>query len=267
MYENVIAIKGTSNLREIGGYPAYNGRRIRRGKLYRAEALVLAGSPTKASIWAEENVEAYRALNLKTVVDLRGANEAALLPSAWAHATNATLIEAPMDEGGEGDATEIIKRLRAGTLRAFSIEDLAAFYGKLVRRQAGTIGRIFKELAAPDRLPALVHCAAGKDRTGLVVALLLESLGTPRETVVADYAMTGALRPNRVQHYMDILVPEGIDPDAVSPLFESPADAMKLTLGAIDSEFGTVYGFLTEAAGVPPEVLATLRANLLEPEE
>jgi protein-tyrosine phosphatase len=266
MLDNVITIKGLQNLRDIGGYPARHGGLVRRGKIYRAEALVFPGTVTKASIWAAENIEAYKALALKTVVDLRALHEASLLPSAWAHATDATLLQLPLDAGGEGDATEIMNRLRAGTMRSFGVDDLARFYADILRRQARMFGRVFEELAAPDRFPALVHCAAGKDRTGILVALLLESLGTPRELVVADYAMTGVLRPNRVREYADVLSPVGIEPDAVRALFESPADAMNATLEGIDSDYGDVRHFLIKAAGVSPAVLEALQANLIGPE-
>ena len=100
----------------------------------------------------------------------------------------------------------------------------------------------------------------------MLVALLLEALGTPRELVVADYAMTSILRPNRVREYLDLLIPVGIDPDAVEPLFKSPAEAMRATLDGIDEEYGDVETFLLEAAAVSTQTLAALRANLIEAE-
>ncbi len=228
--------------------------------------LVFSGTVTKASVWAAENSEAYKALALKTVVDLRASQEGSAQPSAWPHATGAVLLEMPLDGGGEGDATEIVKRLRAGTLRSFGVADLASFYGNVVRRQARMFGRVLEELSIPDRLPALVHCAAGKDRTGLLIALLLETLGTPRDQVIGDYAMTGVLRPNRVQEYLEVLMPVGVDPEAVRALFDSPAEAMLATLDGIDAEYGNVDQFLVEAAGVSSGVLEGLRAHLLEPD-
>ncbi len=266
MLDNVIAIKGTSNLRDIGGYPTRHGRAVQRRKVYRAEALVFPGAGTRASVWSAENFEAYRALSLKTIVDLRAAQEASAMPSAWPHASGGSLLHMPVDGGGEGDATEILKRLRSGELRSFGVDDLTRFYASVLRRQAQMFGRILEELATPNRLPALVHCAAGKDRTGLLVALLLEALGTPRELVVADYAMTSILRPNRVREYLDLLIPVGIDPDAVEPLFESPAEAMRATLDGLDEEYGDVETFLLEAAAVSTQTLAALRANLIEAE-
>lgn len=99
MHENVIAIEGTSNLRDIGGYPTRGGGRVRRGMVFRSEALVFSGALTKASIYREDNAHAYKQISVRTIVDLRGAEESKASPSAWAHATGAELIAFPMDAG------------------------------------------------------------------------------------------------------------------------------------------------------------------------
>jgi protein-tyrosine phosphatase len=264
MLDKVIAIDGTSNLRDAGGYPAARNGRVRRRVLFRAEALVFPGPPTTASIFARENLEAYRALSLKTVIDLRGLSEANARPSAWAQASGAVLLQRPLDGGGEGDATEIMQRLRAGVLRVFTIDDLAEFYGVMLRRQAPMFGQALEALAAPDRLPALVHCAAGKDRTGVLIALVHEILGVSRDDIAEDYAMTEILRPNRVQAYLHLLEPVGIEPDAVRSLFEAPAEAIRLTLQKLDSDFGSVQDYLAKAAGVTTATTERLRERLIE---
>lgn len=265
MNDNVVPIKGMTNLRDIGGYRTKSGRRIRKGLLLRSEVLVRPGFPTKMPIWNQDSADAYAALGLKTIIDLRATQETEEQPSAWSLATGARLIHLPVGEGGEGDATDIMKRLFAGELRSFSVDDLTRFYAKTVHREARNFGRVLEELSRQDALPALVHCAAGKDRTGLLIALVLEALDVPRETVVADYAMTERLRPNRVAHYSDILGPRNIAPDAVSALFGTPPRAMSDLLGGIDAEFGGVEVFLRVAAGVSPEALRALNDALIEP--
>lgn len=265
MRENVIAIAGVGNLRDVGGAPTAGGRMVRRGKLFRAEALIFPNPLTRYAIYAPENEADYRALGLRTVIDLRAEAEVSALPSAWPLATGAELLHQPLDGGAEGDATQVMRRLREGTLRDFSVEDLGRLYSAVVRLQARTFGRLIEFLAGPNRLPALVHCAAGKDRTGIFIALVLEGLGAPRDFVIADYALTGALRPNRVMQYLDILGPAGVDPEAVRPLFELPAEAMQTMLDGIDDEFGDVGRFLTVAGGVAPEALEALRNEMTAP--
>jgi protein-tyrosine phosphatase len=118
-------------------------------------------------------------------------------------------------------------------------------------------------LARADRLPVLVHCAAGKDRTGLLVALLLEALGVPRDIVIAEYALTGVLRPNRVAAYARVFADSGVDLANIAILFDTPADAMAGTLGGLDAEFGSVTAYLRHQCGLTPRELEALRANLL----
>jgi len=205
-------------------------------------------------------------LGLKTVVDLRATQETVEQPSAWVLATGARSIHLPLGEGGEGDATGLMRRPFAGELRSFGVDDLTLFYAGTVRREARNIGRALEELSHPDSLPALVHRAAGKDRTGLLIAIVLEALDVPREIVVADYAMTERLRPNRVVHYSDILSRHSIEPEAFSALFGAPPRAMSnLLLDGIDAEFGGVKEFLREAAGLSHEVLRALNGALIEP--
>ena len=264
MRENVITIDGTSNLRDIGGYPTKSGGRLRRGLVYRSEALVFSGALTKASVYREDNAHAYKQIGVRTIFDLRGQQEVDASPSAWPHATGAELIAFPMEAGGEGDATVVMNLLRQGKLHSFSVADLSRFYGAMVRKLAPMFGGALNALAQPGRLPALVHCAAGKDRTGMLVALLMEALDVPRQHVFSDYAFTDVLRPNRVQQYRELLENAGVEPDAVRSLFESPAEAMQATLESLEAEFGGVPAFLTNAAGVLPETLLHLREQLVE---
>jgi protein-tyrosine phosphatase len=97
----------------------------------------------------------------------------------------------------------------------------------------------------------------------LLVALVLNLLGTPRELVTEDYALTGVLRPNRVAAYADLLAPSGLAPDAVRALFETPAEAMTSALGYLDTRYGGIVRFLVESAGLDHAELNRVRGKLL----
>ena len=223
------------------------------------------GSTAKTGQWADANRAAYEALALKTVIDLCAPSEIATGRSVWHEASGARLVHHPIHEGGEGDQTDFVQQMRRGTLRSFRAEDLARYYASTVRARARTFGTILEELAAPGALPALVHCTAGKDRTGILVALLLEVLGTPREMVVSDYALTGIFRPNRVAAYADVLAQSGIEPAAVSALFDTPPATMRSLLEGLDAEFGSVRAFVHDHAGVDVAAMDRLGEELLEP--
>ncbi|MDT7707265.1 MAG: protein-tyrosine phosphatase [Pseudonocardiales bacterium] len=252
----------TANLRDLGGVPTADGRVIGRGRVYRAEALVRPGAPTTCSIWDEADAEAYGALGVRTVLDLRSAAEQERAPSAWPMATGADHVAVPIEEGGEGD-TDYVRQIREGTRTAFGVAEMVGYYGLVLRNRPAEFGAALRVIARADRLPVLVHCAAGKDRTGLLVALLLETLGVPREVVVAEYALTGTLRPNRVAAYASLFGDSGVDLADIAVLFDAPADVMAGALAELDAEFGSAPGYLLQQCGLSREDLDVLRANLL----
>jgi protein-tyrosine phosphatase len=255
-------VGATANLRDLGGIPADPGLVVAPGQVYRAEALVEPGVTPLCTSWEPAHTEAYRALGVRTVVDLRSRGEMERAGSAWPAATGADYVAIPIEEGGEGD-TDYVREIRTGERSAFTASDMAGYYTLTLRRRADEFGSALRMLADTARLPVLVHCAAGKDRTGLLVALLLEVLGVRREHVVADYALTGVLRPGRVQAYAHLF--EGVDVDLaeVALLFDSPAEAMAAALAGLDAEFGSVAGFLVDRCGVARSGIEALRATLL----
>jgi protein-tyrosine phosphatase len=250
------------NLRDLGGVPAEAGRVVARARVFRAEALVRPGSTPLCTSWEASDAEAYRAMGVRTVIDLRSRPESERVASAWPEATGGAYVAIPIEEGGEGD-TDYVREIRSGTRSQFTATDMADHYTLTLRRRAVEFGAALRILVDPARLPVLVHCAAGKDRTGLLVALLLEALGVPRRVVVEEYALTGVLRPRRVHAYAHLFEGSGVDLDAVAPLFDSPAAAMAGALAGLDDEFGSVTGFLAERCGLTADELASLRENLL----
>jgi len=98
-----LRVGATTNLRDLGGVPTADGRVIGRGLVYRAEALVLPGASTTCAIWDAKHADAYQALGIRTVLDLRSAAEQERAPSAWPLATGAEHVAIPVEEGGEGD--------------------------------------------------------------------------------------------------------------------------------------------------------------------
>lgn len=261
--EQRIAIPGTQNLRDIGGYRTGDGRRVRNGLVLRAETLADPGASEVCAIWDAAHGDQYDALGLATVIDLRSDVERGATPSVWARATGAAYYSIPIAEGAEGSDTDIMGQLRSGRLQRFEAADLAEHYVGSLRRRATSYGRAVSVLAGADRLPVLVHCAAGKDRTGLLIALILDALGVDAPTIVGDYTLTGVLRPNRVNSYAEVLSAAGVDPQAVRTLFETPAEAMDRALCHLAECHGDAAQYLIDAGGVAPADLERLRSALL----
>jgi protein-tyrosine phosphatase len=139
-------------------------------------------------------------------------------------------------------------------------------YRQMLEDAAPQIVGALSALAAPDARPAVFHCTAGKDRTGLLSALVLSLLGVPEETVVADYALSGVamarLRAKLVVKYPDgkLLIE---DSDAV---FSADPSNMVALFAHLMERYGTVTAYAS-AIGVPDDVVARLRQAMLEPQD
>lgn len=167
---HALKLEGSANFRDLGGWPAAGGRRLRRGWLYRSDALHRLTPADLARL---------RALGIATVVDLRSSHEVELEGRGPLAAPPARYHHHPFFDGE--------RRGAAATPQG----DLAELYFQMLRFAAKPIARALETLAASET-PSVFHCAAGKDRTGVLAAVLLSSLGVADEDVVEDYARTQA---------------------------------------------------------------------------
>jgi protein-tyrosine phosphatase len=251
------------NLRDLGGTPVRGGGEIAPGKLFRAEALAHPGTASRTqTILTEDDVATYRDLGIKTVVDLRSAREQNQSPSAWIAPSDARLESIPFNDGVEGD-TNFLHQIQEGTLQDFSADDLAAYYVTVLGRRGPEFGAAVEVCATSDHLPVLVHCASGKDRTGLLIALLLELLGVERDHVVAEYALTESVWPDRIRSFDSVFGGYDVDLSRVMPLFLSPPEAMRKALERIDAQYGSVTQYMTDACGVSAATIENLRAAMI----
>lgn len=258
-----VLVPGTSNTRPVGGFRTIDGRTMRKGLLYRAEVLGPAGSGAE-SVWTDEHARAYTGMGLQLVVDLRSDREVLTTPSAWAEGTGARLHPAPIPEGVEGSDTFFMGMLMDGSITSFNDEELGQWYADLVDRRAEVIGSVVRELVAADSFPALIHCQQGKDRTGIVVAILLEVLGVPRDEVVRDYMLTAHFRPGRAEQNIELIERLGLQIDDIRTFWEAPKLTMEIALEHLDSAYGGAVGYLVGAGGVTCDEVDRLRALLLD---
>jgi protein-tyrosine phosphatase len=128
------------------------------------------------------------------------------------------------------------------------------------------IGELYTGLTARDGLPAVFHCHAGKDRTGVVAALLLEALGVGREAVLDDYELTARYRRREHQDMtFERLVEAGMTPEAAAGVLSAPRWAMEQALDDLDRRFGGVEAYLTGPAAMDAADLQILRERLVGP--
>ncbi|BDZ56026.1 hypothetical protein GCM10025870_30990 [Agromyces marinus] len=164
-----IPVPGTYNFRDVGGLPARGGS-VRYGRLFRSDGLHRLG---------EEGRDALRRLEVGVVVDLRDENESRLMPDDIS-GLEIEVLQLPVFEGSGASQGE----------RGISLDEL---YHRILTRHAGVVVQVLREISSAGDRAVVVHCTAGKDRTGIVVALALLAAGVDRESVIADYVVTESL--------------------------------------------------------------------------
>jgi len=241
--ERLIALEGAVNFRDLGGYATEDGLRTRWRVLFRADGL---------SELTETDLEVMRELGIRTVVDLRSGQEVEQSRfNVEAHPV--TFHHYPF-----------IKALPNAEDFARAPGFLGTQYTEMLDEATPQIIGALSALAAPDARPAVFHCTAGKDRTGLLSALVLSLLGVPEETVIADYALSDAamsrLRAKLIKKY-----PDGGSVIADSDVLFSADPANMVALFAhLRNRYGTVAEYAAQV-GVPAGVVERLRESLLEP--
>ncbi|MFE6996219.1 tyrosine-protein phosphatase [Microbacterium sp. NPDC057659] len=231
------SIPGVFGLRDIGGMPAAGGR-TRRGRLFRSGEL---------SGVDDDGARMLRA-GVRRIVDLRSDDEVA---SAATAVPGVDIVRVP---------------LFLGSPASFFFEDLTLgeVYERMLVESAASLVTAVRMIARGD--PTLVHCTAGKDRTGLTIALALSAVGADRGAVVADYALTGELisHERRSAEVVRLRAKYPDSRNAASLVTESPAPVMRETLTGIEERWGGAAGYL-RTHGLTADELAALRRALVEP--
>ncbi|MFJ3218250.1 tyrosine-protein phosphatase [Kitasatospora sp. NPDC086801] len=222
------------------------GRWIRPGALYRS------AQPFPAA--DEATVDQLRAADVRTVVDLRSSAECD--PADWAavEATGVTVVAARVDPAS--DTVAAAMRTMTGAA------DLGAFYLLMAEQAPGAVAVAVEAAARPGGV--LLHCAAGKDRTGLLTALLLDVLGVPAEEIIADYARTTDALPQifagLAERHRTALNDTAARRSVPAPLLAAPAEAMATFLDLVRTRHGGSAAFLA-ACGVTAATLDAFRAK------
>jgi protein-tyrosine phosphatase len=228
-----LRLPGTRNLRDVGGYPAGDGRRTRWRTLLRTDALDVIPTGSR---------EALLDLGVRTVIDLRWPHELTDAPSVFAAGNGVRYRSIPLLDD---DPTPLI--------------GLAATYRYMLDERAPQLADVARALLEPGGLPAVIGCAAGKDRTGVTIALLLSAVGVPTDVIVADYVLTG----------LAFAEPDPDDPHFVdwraSPVaLECPPAYMEAMLAHLAARHGGA-GDLLRQNGLEPADLEVLVERLTEP--
>lgn len=239
--DRLLPLAGTYNLRDTGGYPAATGE-TRWGKLYRSDALHRLTDGSRAQLGA---------LGIRLVVDLRDDSELATSPSRLDD-LDLRVAHTPIYSGAAP----------AAMLADITLEGL---YRSMIADFGQNLADAVRLIAHSGEEGVLVHCTAGKDRTGLVVALALSAAGVDRTAVITDYAETEAnLRGEWVSEMLEKMTASGYASTArlEQIMSASPRELLADILDRIDAEYGSAAGYL-RANGLDDADLELLTAALI----
>lgn len=240
-----IPLEGAYNFRDLGGLVGAGGRPIASGRVFRSDRL---------SRLSENDRQLLEAKGIRRVYDLRSTAELAA--------------------DGIGAFAAAADRHRHVPLVGVSLSatdpaidwtriDLQSRYLEMLVEGAPVIRGVLEWLAeAAERDATVIHCTGGKDRTGVVVAVLERALGVDDADIVDDYAVSERLLAPVVEASRELLTAEGFDPAVILYLCGSPAERMVKMLADMDSRWGGVGGYL-DSIGVSGETVALLRESLL----
>ncbi|MFF3619616.1 tyrosine-protein phosphatase [Streptomyces sp. NPDC002467] len=254
-------LSGVRNFRDVGGLPTSDGRRVRTGRLFRSGHLAHA---------TETDTEFLGSLGLHTVFDFRnGADHALEGPDV--ELPGVRNVNIPLSDPADG--REFWKMVRDGDLEQLrgilgdgkGAARMANSYRSMIKSRTAEHGRVLHALAE-DSVPALMHCAAGKDRAGLSIAVTLLALGVEREAIVADYLESNAphrrYRVRRSDDSAEARSPEVTE--LLAPLFDARAEYLLGAFDTIEETWGGVDRYLEQGLGLTPETRSRLRERLLD---
>lgn len=257
-----VALDGAANVRDIGGYRTTYGLEVRRGRVFRGDAL---------SQLSPADVERLDRLGLQAVIDFRTPGEVLVggpdrLPFGVGSAS------LPVGGGDLGSLLEVIasgdhdrqrRELGDGRAARLMVEINRGFVADGRQREA--FGAAVRLVCSPGRLPLLYHCSSGKDRAGWMTAIVHTALGVPRELVLRDYLLSNDFHRTGYQKLRFDLVTTGMvdDPELLRPILEESATYLNAAFEEVDRRYPSFGAFLAHGLDVSETMLSELRRGLV----
>jgi len=246
-----VTLQGSSNFRDLGGYPAAGGKRVKWGHIYRSADI---------SKLTDADLQALQSRHVALVCDLRGPQEVAQAPDRLPPGARRVELPAGSEKIDPRAMMSGGKNVNRDSLMRAVYTNLSFFPAKYKP--------MFDELLAlPADEAMLFHCTVGKDRTGIGAALVLSALGVPRPTILQDYAATDVYWRAGREQSLQRMSQAGLSAEAVNayrPLMAANPAYLAGTFAAIDKQYGSVDKYLAKEMDLTPKKLAALRAKYLQ---
>jgi protein-tyrosine phosphatase len=237
-------LSGASNFRDLGGYPARDGRAVRWRQIFRSNHLGHVTDP---------DIEILRGLGLRSAFDFRGTEErVAAMCGIKEIAVHSLPIEPTV-------VAALRARLATGVAlsSADALEVMRGSYRDYVRHNTPRFRALFAHLLE-DTAPLVIHCTAGKDRTGFACALILHALGVPDHLIAQDYLLTNRFYRRDPSASSDL-------PDDVSKVLGTVETSfLAAAFDAIGTDYGDLESYFSEGLGLGARERASLEARYLD---
>lgn len=249
-----IPLEGTPNFRDFGGYVNRHGRFVRWGRLYRSGML---------SELTETDLRHFEDLGIGLVCDFRRDEERARAPSRWPQQALPRVESLPLAPGNQAMTLKGLLRGDAGLAVPDVVEAMRAINREFVLDHAGVYGRLLR-LVLESEQAVLIHCMAGKDRTGFGAAIILAALDVPPATIMRDYMMTAdyfIVQEEIARLAASYAIP--FVPSVIEPVVEVRQEYLQAAFDSIREEYGDIDCYLREGLGFGADARAELQARLL----
>ena len=251
--ERLITMDSIANFRDLGGYPTTDGGMTRWGRVFRSARL------TEAS---DADLGRMNDLGITKVFDLRGQAEADERPSRAP--SSAELLHRPMLAGAGGK--DLGAQIRDGDLASFTRADMVDSYVQMLGDYGDVVAEILSTVANEERV--VIHCTAGKDRTGLNAMVLLALAGVGDGHLLDDYEISNQYRAGGpVQNFERFLRSLDIEHDAfdLDALLGAPRPVMRMAIDSIRDRWGSVEGYVA-SIGIDAPTRAQIRTVMTFPQ-
>lgn len=259
-----LPLEGASNFRDFGDYIVPGGR-VTRGRLFRSDRL---------SLLTPADFDLLNALNLSWVIDLRRESETQRDPTVWQGQSGPELWHLPLiqdNTSGRNALQQIADDPQKRNSAQGAIEVMSNLYRDLINmpHARSQYGKVFQRMADEGSPGLVVHCSAGKDRTGVLVALIQLALEVSEEDVIEDFMLTNRYYDGErlmAERSSQLLEHEGIDlgEEALLPVFTIRRDYIESALDEIERTWGGVSNYLFQGIELSEQTLVNLRQQLIE---
>jgi len=248
------------NFRDFGGYPTRDGAAIKRGVLYRSGSMANA---------CAADLEQLSSLNIRTVIDLRTEKEQERGPDRIPVTAQGHSVHLPIKVSNHiesGYLMHLGSLLKDG-IRTFDFaRAFIVAYQEYARDFVQEFSEVIRLASDEENLPILIHCTAGKDRTGFACSLIQLILGVPTDLVLYDYLLSNAhldTFTDETLHRIRFLRFLGLTRERLMPLFEARREFIQAAWNQMNASFGGVQGYVEDGLGFSPVEQTNLRRLLL----